>query len=234
MFGLYAQASFTKDQGLYAIGSLTFTACIILISMKLQVIENHNKSVMAVIACVLSVGGWFLWMILLAAIYANNFTYNVKDSFFVRFGDNLLWWLTLLLIVVATMWFEFGAKSLKAAYFATDVDLFQMYERDLEIRKRFEEAAAMELQAGWHHGTKKSSFEKQREDEAQAMRENEIQDLLNRPRVMEEGGAKAGVMLEEQTVFVADGPKRASTDIQEMLSRRFGSVKQGGIDMDKK
>jgi phospholipid-translocating ATPase len=234
MFGLYAQASFTKDQGLYALGSLSFTACIILISMKLQVIENHNKSIMTVIACVLSVGGWFLWMIILASIYVNNYTYNVKDSFFVRFGDNLLWWLTLLLIVVATMWFEFGVKSLKTAYFATDVDLFQMYERDLEIRKRFEEAAAMELQAGWHHGTKKSSFEQQRENEVQTMRENEIQDLLNRPRVMEEGDAKSGVVLEEQTIFVADGPKRASTDIQEMLSRRFGSVKQGGIDMDKK
>ncbi|KAI4742762.1 phospholipid-translocating P-type ATPase [Aureobasidium sp. EXF-12298] len=234
MFGLYAQASFTKDQGLYALGSLSFTACIILISMKLQVIENHNKSIMTVIACVLSVGGWFLWMIILASIYVNNYTYNVKDSFFVRFGDNLLWWLTLLLIVVATMWFEFGVKSLKTAYFATDVDLFQMYERDLEIRKRFEEAAAMELQAGWHHGTKKSSFEQQRENEVQTMRENEIQDLLNRPRVMEEGDAKSGVVLEEQTIFVADGPKRASTDIQEMLSRRFGSVKKGGIDMDKK
>ncbi|THV96834.1 phospholipid-translocating P-type ATPase [Aureobasidium pullulans] len=234
MFGLYAQATFTKDQGLYAIGSLTFTACIILISMKLQVIEIHNKSIMAVIACFLSIGGWFLWMIILASIYADNVTYNVKDSFFVRFGDNMSWWLTLILIVVATMWFEFGVKSFKSAYFATDVDLFQLYERDLDIRKRFEEASATELQAGWHHGTKKSSFEQQREHEAQAIRELEIQDLLDRPRVMEEGSAKAGVTMEEQMVFVDDGPKRPSTDIQEMLSRRFGSVQQGGIDADKK
>ncbi|THW92302.1 phospholipid-translocating P-type ATPase [Aureobasidium pullulans] len=234
MFGLYAQATFTKDQGLYAIGSLTFTACIILISMKLQVIEIHNKSIMAVIACFLSIGGWFLWMIILASIYADNVTYNVKDSFFVRFGDNMSWWLTLILIVVATMWFEFGVKSFKSAYFATDVDLFQLYERDLDIRKRFEEASATELQAGWHHGTKKSSFEQQREHEAQAIRELEIQDLLDRPRVMEEGGAKAGVTMEEQMVFVDDGPNRPSTDIQEMLSRRFGSVQQGGIDADKK
>jgi phospholipid-translocating ATPase len=49
--------------------------------------------------------------------------------------------------------------------------------------------------------------------------------LLSRPRVMEEGGAnKAGVTLEEQRVFVGDEHKRSSTEIQEMLSKRFGSV----------
>ena len=225
MLGLYAQATFTKDQGLYAIGSLTFTACIILISMKLQVIEIHNKSITAVIACVLSIGGWFLWMIILASIYNDNVTYNVRDSFFVRFGDNLLWWLTLLLIIVAAMWFEFGIHSFKSAYFATDVDLFQLYERDLSIRKRFEEAAATELQAGWRRGDKKSSVELEREEQAQAMRENEIVDLLARPRVMEEGSVgKGGVRLEEQRVVGGDEVTRSSTDVHEMLSKRFGSV----------
>lgn len=181
---------------------------------------------MAVIAFVASVGGWFLWMMILAALYKDNTTYNVKDGFFNRFGHNLLWWLTLLLILVAAVWFELGVRSLKAAYFPTDVDTFQILERDLAIRKRFEEASAMELQAGWHHGTKKSSMELQREQEAQAKRENEIEDLLNRPRVMEEGDAKGGVLMEEQRVFVEDGPNRPSADIQDMLSRRFGSVRQ--------
>jgi phospholipid-translocating ATPase len=225
MLGLYGQAIFTDDQGLYALGSLTFTACIILISMKLQVIEIHNKSIMAVIACFCSIGGWFLWMMILACVYNDNVTYNVRGGFFHRFGDNILWWLTLILIIVATMWFEFGIQSFKSAYFATDVDLFQLYERDLSIRKRFEEAAAGELQAGWHHGTKKSSVELEREERLQVLRENEIQDLLSRPRVMEEGGAsKGGVTSEEQKVFVGDEHKRSETDIQEMLSKRFGSV----------
>jgi phospholipid-translocating ATPase len=235
MLGLYGQATFTKDQGLYALGSLTFTASVILISMKLQVIENHNKSIMAAIACFLSIGGWFLWMMILATVYQDNVTYNVKGGFFHRFGDNLLWWLTLILIIVITMWFEFGVRSLKAAYVPTDVDLFQVYERDLDIRKRFEEASATELQAGWHHGTKKSSFEQQREQEAQTRREIEIQNLLDRPRVMEEGGvvvaaaaANREVVMEEEKVFVEDGPNRPSVEIHDMLSRRFGKVQQGG------
>lgn len=237
MFGLYGQAIWTKDQGMYALGSLTFTSCIILIATKLQVIENHNKTVTAVIAMILSVGGWFLWMIILASVYHNNNEYNVKDGFFDRFGDNACWWLTLILIVVCTVWFEFGVRSLKAAYFPTDVDIFQDLERDIQVRKRFEEAAAIELQAGWNHGTKKSSFELQREQEEQEQRENEVRDLLNRPRVMEEGGANKGnVETVEEAVIVDDGfqgPVRRSTDIQEMLSRRFGQVRQGTLMSNK-
>lgn len=67
MFGVYGETIFTKDQSLYALGSLTFTACIILIGTKLQVIEIHNKSITTIIALVLSIGGWFLWMIILGS-----------------------------------------------------------------------------------------------------------------------------------------------------------------------
>lgn len=60
--------------------------------------------------------------------------------------------------------------------------------------------------------------------------------MLNRPRVMEEGGVgdagKADVQFvetEEERVFVDDGGSRRSTDLQAMLSRRFGGVKQGTL-----
>ena len=134
------------------------------------------------------------------------------------------------MILVATVGFEFSVRSLKAAYLPTDVDLFQDLERDIMVRKRFEEASAMELQAGWHHGTKKSSLELLREEEVQAQREKEVTDLLNKPRVMEEGDVvKVHVETEVETVFVEDGPLRRSTDIQEMLTRRFGHVSQATL-----
>lgn len=233
MYGLFGEAIFTLDNGLFAMGDMTFTACIILISIKLQAIETHNKSIMAAIAIFCSVGGWFLWNIILAGTYAKNGMYNVKDGFFDRFGRNALWWLTLILIVASALLLEMGLASLRAAFLPSDVDLFQCFEQDLSIRKRFEEASAMELQAGWHRGTKKSSLELQREAETQAKREHEVEDLLSRPRVMEEGRGKAVVDTEEQAVMVEDGPVRQSTDIQEMLSRRFGSVRQGTLSTDR-
>ena len=227
-WALFGVVSFTTDNDLFAIGNLCFTACIILINVKLQFLEIHNKSIMALICLIVEIGGWWLWNILLAIIYTNNVEYHVKGMLFHGFGRNPLWWLVLVLLVVGTIYFELSVRSIKAAYFPTDVDTFQCLEQDLDIRKRFEEASAMELQAGWHRGTKKSSLELAREREEETIRHQEVEDLLSRPRVMEEGrgGKVRAVVTEEEQVFVDDGVGRKSTDIQEMLSRRFGTVKQ--------
>jgi phospholipid-translocating ATPase len=124
------------------------------------------------------------------------------------------------------------------------VDLFQEYEQDLPSRKRFEEAASSELQQGWNRGNKRTS--------AELRRENEVQELLDRPRVMEEGwsGAAAGAAAGGRrrpddapasgpssptltgshgangTHGSSSGGERRSADIQEMLIRRFGSIKR--------
>ena len=226
MWGLFGMVSFTNDNDLFAMGDLAFMAAIILINIKLQVLEIHNKSIMAFIATFLSIGGFLLWNIVLAATYSNNKEYHVKNSFFTRFGRNPLWWLTLVLIVVSTIYYEIAVRSLKAAYRPTDVDTFQALEQDLGIRKRFEEASAMELQAGWHRGTKKSSMELVREAEEEARREEEVQNMLDRPRVMEEGKASTGTVTTEERIKVEEGPSRRSTDLSEMLSRGFGQVRQ--------
>ena len=194
----------------------------------------HNKSVVVAISFILSVGGWFLWNILLAAIYQNNVIYYVKDNFFDGFGRSALWWLTLILILASVIIYELGVASLRATIWPTDVslmlahsqkdtqlkcfqvDTFQALEQDLDVRKRFEEAAAMELQQGWNRGEKKSSLDIQRGQADQAAREGEVQEMLeNRPGEMEEGRASmAG---------------RRSLDIQEMISRRFGSVRRNEL-----
>lgn len=229
MWGLYGKALFTRDQSLYPLGDMTFTACVIVIATKLQLIEQRNRTYMALIGWFLAVGGWFMWNIILAGTYSSttNPEYYVKGGLYTGFGRNLLWWLTLLLAVVVCLLFEIGVRVLKNTFFPTDVEIFQTLESDLGVRKRFEEASAAWLQAGWHRGTKKSSMELQREAEAQAQREDEVQELLNRPRVMEEGrSTKSGVQTEEMPVMIDDGPGRPSTDIHDMLSRRFGSVRQ--------
>jgi len=121
MHGIYGQAIFTKDNGLFALGDMTYSACVILISSKMQLVEMHNKSIMALISFICSVGGWFLWNIILAATYHNNKLYNVKNGFFTRFGRNPLWWLTLILIVICCIIFELGVASLRTAIWPSDV-----------------------------------------------------------------------------------------------------------------
>lgn len=257
MLGLYGQALFTLDNGLYAMGDLTFTACIIIIATKIQFLELHNKSITCAIAIFLSIGGWFLWSIILASVYSKNTIYNVKDGFFHRFGRNLLWWLTLILIIASAAVFEIGIRALRMAWMRSDVDTFQELEKDAAIKQRFEEASRMEMwmsldqkPQGSVVGITQDELDRPRTVEEDERREDEVQELLDRPRVMKSDssdgmrrrhssaeGKSSGEHLE--TVMSADeydrhGPEQSqeasasqrATDIQELLRRGFGSVRK--------
>ena len=233
VWGLYGDAIFSSSNDIFGIGSMSFTACVIIISIKLQIIEQRYKSIMAFLAVFISVGGWFLWNIILSAAYAPSLKYSVRDGIFSRFGKEGMWWLALIISVVSVSVMEIAIRAVKCAFMPTDVETFQTLEQDLDVRKRFEEASAPWLQQGWNHGSKKTSLELQNElHEAaaeQERRENEVQQLLSRPRTMEtsneEGFTKlTRIPTEEDQVMIADGA-RGSIEINEMLSRRYGSVR---------
>jgi phospholipid-translocating ATPase len=183
----------TRDNSLFAMGQLCYSAVVILISLKLQGIEMHNKSIMAAVSCTLSVGGWWLWNIILAETYGDNKIYKVRNSFIETFGRNFLWWFTLILIIVSVLAFELTVQvtrnALETAFGFGDADthIFQALEKDPGVKRRFEEAAADELQQGWNRGGKRSSAEWAREEEEmrrkeeeEARRSLEIKEMLRR------------------------------------------------------
>ncbi|OOF98234.1 hypothetical protein ASPCADRAFT_164638 [Aspergillus carbonarius ITEM 5010] len=244
MFGLFENVLFTHTgSDIFSAGLLSFTACVIVINTKLQVLEVHNKTYLCLIVWVISVGGWFLWNLILDARY--NFSsgdgiYHVLGNFIFASGHDLAFWAALFVTIVAVIVFEMTVNAVRALLFPTDVDVFQEYEHDLDIRKRFEEAAASELQQGWDHGKKKSSFELAREEEMEA-RERQIRELLARPRVMmtnpkaagpvetedvELGGYGANSMPEDEEV-----PKtpRRSVEVHELFSKGFGAIRKGHL-----
>ncbi|KAK5047126.1 hypothetical protein LTR84_007069 [Exophiala bonariae] len=252
LWAVYGEAIFTRDQSLFAYGVLAYSACVIIISIKLQFLELHNKSIMAAIAIFLSVGGWWLWNLLLSVLYPadKNPIYNVNRALLDRFGRNLLWWIALLLIVLAVCVLEFSIKAIKTTIFPSDVDIFQRLEKDQEVRKRFEEASADLLQQGWDRGTKKSSIELEQETAAQIEREAHVQQLLEKPRNTEEhrkpwlkrhfsagGSTTTGAAAEKDNKAghrnaVEDGTEmgqvpRKSVDVAELFSKGFGAVRKG-------
>ncbi|KEF53499.1 phospholipid-translocating ATPase [Exophiala aquamarina CBS 119918] len=188
VWAVYGEAMFTRDQSLFALGVLAYSACVILISIKLQFIELHNKSSTAVEAIFLSVGGWWLWNLILSAVYPDDSPiYNVHGALLHRFGRNLLWWTTLMLIVLAVCVLEFSIKAISVTMFPSDVDVFQGLEKDPEVRRRFDESAAPLLQQGWDRDEKtqtkdKPSPEWAQEAAAQDEREAHVQQLLDKPR----------------------------------------------------
>ncbi|KAK1813845.1 drs2 neo1 protein [Friedmanniomyces endolithicus] len=194
MRSLYGSAGFTLDQSLFPLGDMTYTACVIIIAVKLQLIEQRYRTYMAALGIFLAIGGWLLWNLVLALTYHSSMNpeYYVKGSLFHTFGRNALWWLVLLLTVTACLAYEVAVRALKHAVFPTDVETFQTLEEDLGVRKRFEEASAPWLRAGWRLGGEKESAELEGQEEEQARREREVQDLLDKPRVMEEGRMTKG------------------------------------------
>lgn len=197
MLGLYGQALFTTDNGLYAMGTLTFSACVILIATKLQFLDLHNKSITCAIAMFLSVGGWCLWNLIISALYPKNVIYNVRDGLLHRFGRNALWWLTLILIVSVCWGFEIAVKSCRVAFSPDDVDIFQELEKDEEIRKRLEAAAALGMSPAEERDREEEEekeedeVEKKAQGAEEARREEHIKQLLQRPRAIM--GAAEGV-----------------------------------------
>lgn len=145
---LYADNPTVKDGGVFAMGVLTYSVVVTLISSKLQLIEMHNKSVLALFSFILSVGGWFGWNLILSALYNDNIIYNVEGGLLARFGRDLSWWAVYCCTIAACLIFDITIITIRATFWPTDVDTFKEIEKVPELRAGMEAAASMELQNG--------------------------------------------------------------------------------------
>lgn len=130
IWGIYTRLTFDRDNGLFAMGTLAFTACVLFINIKLLVLELHNKTLVIFIGFFISVAGWFLWCLFLAAIYKNKIgPYTVKYAFVRNFGRMPVWWLALVMVLAAVMVVELSVTALRRIFWPQDQDLMQEAER---------------------------------------------------------------------------------------------------------
>ncbi|CZR57136.1 related to P-type ATPase [Phialocephala subalpina] len=241
MFGLFGEALFTRDDNLLSMGTLAFTAAVVFINTKLLILEMHNKTLTSALGWILSVGGWFLWTIVLSALYKPGKTYllyPIKDGFIHYFGSNLLWWLVLFLTLASLILLELGVSSVRKTFWPTETDLFQELQKDPLIRNRFEERLKAEAEGrdgdevvmGKEHA--KSSID----EDAQRAREGEIQELLERRRMMPDAEVvRSPVDIEGSTEAAFGGVVRSPSGGN--LTRRKFSVERrtsgpGGSDVE--
>lgn len=153
MLFLFGRAEITKDNTLFSMGDLNFVAVVIIVSLKLLVLEMHNKSIVAGITLFLTVGAPFLWNLIFAAAYPLTTPYHVRGGFFIGFGQNPTWWLTLVFIIVCVYMYELSISALRKAFFPTDTDVFQELEQDKTFMERYNGAGAgsavTALEEGW-------------------------------------------------------------------------------------
>lgn len=158
-----------------------------------------------------------MWNILLSLVFKisgnkNYLLYPLSKGFLHRFGTNPLWWLVLILTLVALIVLELGVSSLRKTFWPTDTDVFQELQKDAFIRKRFEETA---------RGEEVEMGREREKDSLEMQREGEIQELLDRPRVMDDDGAG----LVKSPVETVTSPLRTASG---SLTRRKFSVDSGG------
>lgn len=187
-------------------------------------IETHSKTITNGIAIFCSVGGWFLWNIILSATYNPKSTiYYVRSTFLEGFGASLTWWLVLIIILLAVIIFELGTKALLSAFFPTDEDQFQVLEKDPDVKRRFEEAAADELQQGWDRKTNKSR------DEEEKVREV-VEGIKKREEEKRENEVKQLLMGRMEVLETDASPDRSGqaepADVDGTLSKGYGKVRR--------
>ncbi|TVY37406.1 putative phospholipid-transporting ATPase [Lachnellula occidentalis] len=224
MFGLFGQAAaFTKDDNLLSMGQLCFSAAVVFINTKTLILEMHNKTYITAFGWVISVGGWFMWNILLSITMKikgnkNYLLYPVAKGFLTRFGNNLLWWLVFILALTAVVVLELGISSVRKAFWPTDTDVFQELQKDALIKKRFEETARGE-------GDVEMGREEREKNSVDAEREEDIQKLLERPRVMDgEGLVKSPVDAEERTKGGSLTRRKVSVDVERGVGSGSGTT----------
>jgi len=233
----------TSNVGIFALGNLVYTACILVICLKLQYIEMRNWTVITYATSVITIFGWyndsvyssysrFLWSIILSAMYKDNLVYSVKGTFLGRVGRVPTYWLAVICAFVAAIFYNIAIITLRVTFFPKDADVFAELEKDPLIKARFEEEAASELQQGWNRG--------------KGNKDDEIQALLDQPRSLEEGnssvkswGASTKIRTSDEDNETArservgdvsglDIPERRQsftrTRFDEEIAQRFGAV----------
>jgi phospholipid-translocating ATPase len=203
----------------------------------------HNKTWVTGFGWFISVGGWFMWNVMLSFAWSPHTgktypLYPIADGFLTRFGHNLLWWLVVLLSLAGVICLELAASSIRKAFWPTDTDNFQELQKDPVIKHRFEETVAAE-----ERGETNETIEIGR---TSLEREGEIQDLLDkRRRLADESGETVksptehrsstqltrrkhsvdAAMHDDDIELATRAPPktRHSVDIAEILGRRPGA-----------
>ncbi|RDW88750.1 hypothetical protein BP6252_00782 [Coleophoma cylindrospora] len=199
---LYGLSPLVPDKGLYPIGDLAFTATVVVINTKLLILEMHTKTIIPAIGWAVTVFGWFAWNLLLMAIHKSiSQGYFISGGFVHHFGNTLLWWVVLLIDVVVVIVFELVVSAIRRVYFPTETDIFQELQSDPIIMRRFEETA---------QGLDAEMDSDKKSNEEQIRREDEVEKLLQRPRIMIDTGDSGSLHRRRPSADVTSPKNRSS------------------------
>lgn len=139
-----------RDNSLMPLGNCLFWALVIVINGKIQFLEMRNKQWLAFASFFISTLGYGVWNVLIMLLHRgkNDIVYYVSYGL-LEFGRDVTWWATLLMLFSVLLLFDLLVKVLKFVIKPNDTELFQMFEKDINMRRTFEQNAMSELKQGW-------------------------------------------------------------------------------------
>lgn len=146
-----------KDNSIFPFGVVIYTIIVAIVNLKTQlIIMMYYITLISILVIVISVGGYWLFNILIGLVYIIDAskTYFAQREFWTQTGTELFYWATCLFGVMVAMLFELLIKMVWFIFWPTDVDQFQMLEKDPFIMRRLEAEAELELSKGWEYQDK--------------------------------------------------------------------------------
>lgn len=139
-----------RDNTTLPLGTLLFAALVIIINAKCQLIETQNRNWLAFAGFFISVFGYGVWNVLIMGLYRTKQSkiYFV-DYGLLEFGADPSWWATLLVLFTVPLLVDILIKVFKFIIKPNDDEIFKAIEKDIEMRKSFEEKAFRDLKQGW-------------------------------------------------------------------------------------
>ncbi|RFU72299.1 atpase, p-type, phospholipid-translocating, flippase [Trichoderma arundinaceum] len=202
MLEAFEHILYTEDNGLYAMGTICFSVGVIFINVKLL------KTLIPLIGIALEIAGWFLWNLILSAIYQRTIgPIRVRDSFIHNFGNKLSWWTALLLGLVAPIILELVVQAIRRVYWPTDQDLMQRIEKDAnskDILTKYAAEGAGDIEAGNPHGIELEEMVLR-----PGQREEGVTLLTEHERVEERGQTPPPMSAVSRVSFQDFGPRRS-------------------------
>lgn len=139
-----------RDNTTLPLGTLLFGALVVIINAKCELIEMQNRNWLAFAAFIISVAGYGLWNVLIMGLYRSKASkiYYV-DYGLLEFGADTTWWASLLVLFTVPILFDILIQVFKFIIKPNDEEIFKAIEKDIEMRKSFEEKAFKDLKQGW-------------------------------------------------------------------------------------
>lgn len=152
-----------RDNTSLAYGTAVYWAVVITINFKAQFLEMRNRTWLAFTSVAISVLGYGVWNLLIMVLGRSlqpRIFYT--DRGLLHFGADPTWWALVLLLSCVLLLLDLLVKVFKVMFKPSDTEVFQVIERDTDMRRRFEEEALPELRQGWFfakdESTTKSRF----------------------------------------------------------------------------